>query len=455
MPSLAFGTSAYSRERGNLPELPLVNMFVEAAPTTASGTILQSRPGLVTDSTIGDGPIRALYRADGVLAGGLVVISGGMAFLDGEELGPVTGAGPVSFAASQAELLINAGGPIYRTDGTTMAAVEFPDDANVSRLVDLAGYFFAIRRDTQQLYFSAVLDGETWDALDYVSAENEPDPLRDAVVVNDTLVLFGSQTVEFHAKTGDPDAPVSPIEGKVYQKGVIAPGCAVRFDNSFAWIGNNGIIYIGGNVPERISDAGIEERIGASSEYALWAFFFEGHEFLVARLTEGSWLYDAQTKQWCEFASYGRTNWRACCATQDGLLFGDDETGGIWRMTSGYVDAGGPLERRFRAGLPIAGGAFIADNLRLSVNVGETADLVGTYADPIVEARTSDDGGRTWVNWDATELGAQGEYRTRCEWRRLGMFDDPGMLADFRCADPVPFRISGVAVNEAGGGRAR
>lgn len=463
MPALAFGTSAYSRLRGNLPELPLINMFVEAAPSAESGVVLQSRPGLEEDRELGSGPIRALYRADGVLAGDLVTVSASGVYRGNTLLGSIDGAGPVSFAADEDEIVINAGAGLYRSTGTGLLPVVVPDNAYFVKLVDTAGYFIGLRAGTQQFYFSGVLDGSSWGALDFASTENEPDPGRDAVVVNDTIAFLGSQTVEFWAKTGDADAPFAPIEGRVYQKGVIATGCACKFDNTFAWIGNNRIVYTAANVPERISDAGIEERLAYGTSFALFSFFFEGHEFLAVRVESvitadherGTWLYDAQTRQWCEWQSYGRPNWRAQCATQDGELFGDDETGTIWRFGSGFVDAGGVLERRFRAGHAVTGGSFSVNNVRLTTNVGETAELTGDYADPVVEMRVSYDGGRTWEDWDATELGVQADYRARCEWRALGMFDDPGLLAEFRTTDPVPFRISGVHVNEPSGGRGR
>jgi hypothetical protein len=455
MPALAYGTSAYSRTRGNLPDLPLVNLFVEASPTTATGIVLQSRPGLAEVAEIGDGPIRALYSAAGVLGGDRITVSGTTVYRGETSLGTIAGTGPVSFAADEDEIVINAGAGIYRSTGGALALVEFPDDADVTKLVDTAGYFIALRAGTQQFYFSAVLDGSSWDGLDYASTEAEPDPGRDAVVFNDTIAFLGSEVTEFWSRTGDPDAPFAPIDGRVFDKGIIATGCAVKFDNSFAWIANNGIVYIAGNVPERISDVGIEERIAQSTSYSAWSFFFEGHEFLAIRLSQGTWLYDAQTKQWCEFASYGRDNWRVRCATQDGTVFGDDETGQLWEWGEGYLDAGSTLERRFRSGFPLAGGSVAANNIRLSANVGETESLSGDYANPAVELRTSRDAGRTWGDWRSAPLGAQGKYRTRSEWRRLGMIDDPGMLVEFRCTDPVPFRISGVELNAPNGGRAR
>jgi hypothetical protein len=35
------------------------------------------------------------------------------------------------------------------------------------------------------------------------------------------------------------------------------------------------------------------------------------------------------------------------------------------------------------------------------------------------------------------------------------MFDEPGALFEFRTTEPVGFRVSGVFVNEQGGGRSR
>ena len=150
MPSLAFGTSAYSRTRGNLPELPVINMFVEATPASGSGVVLQSRPPLVSYATRGSGPIKGLYQADGVMGGDLIVVSGNAVYRGETLLGTLSGSGPVSFAADETEIVINAGAGIYRSTGSSLSAVSFPDGAAVSKLVDTAGYFIALRSGTQQ-----------------------------------------------------------------------------------------------------------------------------------------------------------------------------------------------------------------------------------------------------------------------------------------------------------------
>lgn len=455
MPDLAYGYSAYQRDRGNLPELPLVNLFVEPTPTTERGIVLQSRPGMSAGSvSMGSGPVRALFLADGVFSGDLFGVSGSSLYRGSTSLGAVAGSLVPSIAATELEVLAAAGGAITRYNGSAVNNPSFPDGAAVIKILFIAGLFVAIRANTQRFYWSDVLNGNTWDGLDFASAENEPDRLLDGLVIDDVLVLAGTQTIEFWPKTGDADIPFQPTQGRIFERGVKATGCMDQFDNSFAWIAENGIVYRAGNVPERISTDGIEERIAKSTTFRAFRFFFEGHEFFCIRLDTETLAYDAATRQWCEFASYGLTNWRAQCAVA-GPVFGSATDGTTIVFNAGHQDFGSVLERRFRAGFPLSGGTVRADNIRLRVNAGQTPDLTGDYINPAVELRTSRDGAQTWGQWRSAALGAQGNYRARVEWRALGMFDEPGGVFEFRCTDPVPFRVAGAYINEPGGGRSR
>lgn len=455
MPSPFYGRSTYARDRGDLPELPLINMFAEMSPVEEDQIILQSRPGIEQFATAGSGPIHGLFQRDGALSGTRFAISGGSLYASTTLVGAVDGSGPVSWAASSTQLVFTRGESLTLTNGITVTQPVFPDDANVIAVADLAGYFIAVRANSQVFYWSEVLDGSSWDALDFASAESEPDRLLQVIALDDYLVLLGSETTEFWSKTGNAETPFVPVQGRVYEKGLLKTGCASTFDNGFAWIGNEGgLVYRSGNVPERISDNGIEERINKSASHFVYSFFFEGHEFLAIRLDQGTWLYDASTRTWSEFASYGRGNWR-CQHAIAGPFFGDDQTGAIWRFGAGHQDNGGVLERRFRGGLPIKGGTLTVDNIRFDVNAGKTPDLTGFYADPIMEVRFSRDHGQTFAAWKSMSLGRQGKYRTRAERRACGMFDSPSMIFEARCTDPVPFRVSGVTVNEPSGGRSR
>lgn len=457
MPKINYGSGAYRRDNGNFAELRLVNMFVEAAPTSDGGVALLSRKGLSRSFTAGAGPIRGIFRADGAFSGDTFTVSGNTLYRETTSLGTITGSGAVSMATDGDELAIAAGSSLYRYDTTNgLDAVTFPDSANVRKVIFHDGLFIACADATHKWYWSSVLDADTWNALDFASAERKPDTLLDMGVINDTLWLFGTETIEPWANTGDADAPYQRFEQRIFDKGIHSTGCLVGLDNTFLFVGSDGMAYRLGEVPQRISEHGIEERIAGSTSVSAFGFVHEGHSFFCIRLDDATFAYDLATQQWCEFASYDHDNFRARCATMEGstAYLGDSESGSVWTF-DGHDDDGAALERLFTAAFPIRGGSVSIDNLIIEANVGWTDLLAGQGSDPVAEMRSSRDAGATWDDWEPSDLGEQGEYRTKTDWRALGMYDWPGAMFEFRVTDPIGLRISGVFVNEEGGGRSR
>lgn len=445
MPALDYGKGAYKRSRGNLPELPVINMFVEQSGT--DGIVMQSHKALAEDIMVGSGPVRAKLQKDGVFGGDIFSISGSGFYRNSTLIGIVDGTGVAYIVASDSEVVCGRGQTAYSYNGTNYQAIAFPDGANVVTVAYTAGYWIFIREDSDSWWFSAVGNARSIDALDFATAENEPDKLLDVAVIDGVLIFAGPNSIEFWGGTGNADLPYTPIQQRVFEQGVIATGCLIVVDNTFFWIGFDGITYRNGEVPKAVSDDGIVERSRASTGHRLFLIEDERHKFLCQRHDENTMLFDVTTGEWSERQSYGRSNWRA------GPGLGDDETGIIWKL-QGYVDAGGVFERRIRAGSRLAGTAIV-NNLRLTAEVGTTDYLTGTYVEPLIEMRDSRDAGNTWSDWESVSLGAQGSYRERVEWRALGMFDDPGMLFEFRMTAPVGFRLSAVEANASGGGRSR
>lgn len=457
MTSLAYGKATYRRLAAGTPELRLVNMFVEAAATSQDGIVLLSRPGMEVANTVGAGPVRGLYHQSGTLADVTFAVSGSTLY-GITALGTVAGGGAVSFAASATELLVAAGGALSRTDGGAVTNPVFPDNAAVVAVAYLGGYFLAIRAGSQRFYWSALRNAASWDALDYASAESSPDPIFDIMVIGDIMWLLGSSTIEPWQLTGDADLPFSRIEGRNYQRGVLATGCAASIDNALYWVGDDKRVYRSAQVPEGISNPGIEERITRSAAVSAFAFEHEGHKFFAVRLDAETLLFDLATEEWCEWASFGLPNWRARCAISinGAALLGDDQSGKVWRLDSARFDDDGiVLSRLFTAFQPVSDGSYTLDVIHLDADFGSTPWLAGQGADPLVELRASRDAGRTWGNWRQAGLGKQGQYRARAVWRRFGAYDAPGGLFEIRVTDPVRLRISAVRANEAQGGRSR
>jgi hypothetical protein len=456
MPAIPYGVGAYRRERGSLPEFTLVNMFLEKTPSAENGVVLMSRPPLEAYSTVGSGPIQGVFSKEGTFGGDIFTVSNGQLYRGTTLLGTVNGTGAVSFASSGFEVLVTAGSTLYSYDGTDLQAVTLPDDFHARAVAFISGHFIAIRDGTHKFYWSAQLDGRDWDALDFASAESEPDNLLDAVEMRGNLYLMGESSIEPWYYTGALDLPFVLVQQRLFPKGTIGTGCAVEMDNALFWVASDGIVYRTADVPERLSDHGIEERISESASVSAYGFILEGHSFFCIRLDDATFAYDAATGQWSEFQSYGRSNFRAISGTSRGqtVILGDDDDGTLWTFSDGF-DEEATLVREFTAAFPLKGGTAVVDNVTVDANSGRTDLLAGQGSEPVIEMATSRSAGATWGAFRSARLGAQGEYRSRSRWNRVGMFDAPGAMFKFRVSDPVQLRVSNVLVNEPGGGRSR
>jgi hypothetical protein len=442
---LAFGTSSNERTRGDMPELPVVNMFAEAATTEETGVVLQSRPGLVDRVVdMGAGPVQALFKGDGVLDSALYGVSGGSLYREGVLIGLVDGSGPFSMAGFEDKLFIAGGASLWVYDGTTLSAVTFPDSAPVIKIVVLGSRLVAIRGDTEKFYWSDVLS-TTIDALSFATAEQQPDRLKDMLAWSDSLILFGSETVEFWPNTTDPDLPFQVLEGRTYRRGIKGTGCATLIGPTFAWVSDTNQVCL--ESPENIiSGPGLEARIEASSSVKLWTFYLEGTEFLALTLDNETQVRPLRTGLWSTFDSVELDNFVGHCFA--GGVFGSYVDGRTMEWGEGWEDLASTLERRWRAGAPINSGGVILSSVQVRTNVGQTSFLVGNYTNPTIEMRSSRDAGKTWGNWRQARLGEQGNYRKRVEWKACGMASRPGILLEFRVSDPVDLRVSDVLVNE-------
>lgn len=444
------GTTSFERARGNLPTLALVNMFAEAAPTEETGIALQSRPGL-DDRTaaMGAGPVAGLFKGDGVIDGALYGISGGQAYRETTALGAVDGTGPASIAGFEDKLFFNAGGSVKVWDGASLTSVILPDNAPARKLIVGGSRLVYIRADTEKFYWSNVLS-TTIDGLSFASAENQPDRALDILFWTDTLLIFGSETVEPWPNTGDANLPFQVLEGRIFRRGIRATGCATLFGPTYAWVTDRNQVCI--ETPDNIiSWAGLEAVIEASATCSLFAFYLEGTEFLGLRLDTRFFAFSYRSRLWSEFTAYGQANWLPQCFAAG--VFGSSADGVTMAWGSDWTDLGGVMDRRFRGGILLNSGGLTVNNFTIRTNPGETGYLTGTYADPSIEVRFSRDGGRSWGEWKRRSLGAQGEYRRLIRLNACGMFGHPGFMFEGRVSDPVDFRVSDVRINEPLGGR--
>jgi hypothetical protein len=448
---LPYGIQTYKRL--DLPRVVLRNFFVEDAETVPGKVVLVSRPSLVNYATVGTGPIYGVFFQGGTFGNTLFVVSGTKLYANGIDVGDIGANQPVKMCMADVYLVIATGSSVWTYDGATLAQASFPDGAGITDVTYLASYAIGVRADTRRIYFT--LDPTTWDALDYVSAQQSTANLVGIAVVVDQLWLFCQDHTEVFYATGDGTAPFQRVQGRVFDKGAKTRDSIVRMDNTVIWVGHDGVVYRGEGVPVRISDHGIEERIAESHEADLvaWSYTWRGHLFYVLRTTGGTVAFDASTKQWHELSTYGQATWEAArgCLFNGAVICGGDASGKLWTMSdSTHIDASGPLERVFTI---LINDNVIIDNIAMDCTVGTVASAASPQG--MIELRTSRDSGQNWREWQAAGMGRMGQSRTYVRWRRLGMVDESNMVIQIRVTDPVLARVSYLRLNETTAGRSR
>jgi hypothetical protein len=454
MPDLPLGITARKRRSTWTPSIRIVNVVAESSDTNQfNGIDHVQRPGLVQFSTVGTGPIRGLFRQAGTFAGDFLTVSGAQWFRvdsTGAEtlLGAVTGTGRTTAAATISRAIVTSDGVAYSTNGTTVTTVVMPDGRLVGSVAQLNGYFILTELNSARFYW--IEPGQTDpDGLSFATTESTPGANKKVERVGDELWFFKDEGVEVWYPTGDADLPFQRTPGRNYDKGCRSRDTVVRFDNSVAWVGNDGIVYRGDNQPVRFSDNSIEEQIRLSTTESLsaWSYSEDGHTMYVVSMTQGTWAYDVSTQQWSEFESYNRPVWRAHIG-EVGDSFnvaGDDELGLLYRLDSSVPNDNGEFMTRIvTGGVAVVGQPVRWNSLQLYA-------VTGTISDPNLFPKCritwSDDGGQTYSDWKDVTLRKQGQYGEPVRINRLGYARYPGRLVQFQVTDDVVVTFSAASFN--------
>jgi hypothetical protein len=154
--------------------------------------------------------------------------------------GTITGTRRVFMADNGSKLVIVVpGGDAFVFDLGTLALTQITDiDFQVSDSVSFyRGFFVFTSTDGRQLFVSNLNSPLTFDALDFGSAEGDPDRIVTQIVDHDELSIIGSKTTEVFRNVGGADFPLQIIPGAFTQKGAHTKYGVVKFDNTYLFIG--------------------------------------------------------------------------------------------------------------------------------------------------------------------------------------------------------------------------
>ena len=377
-----------------------------------------------------------------------------------DSLGTISGTGRVSMSDNGTQLMVLVpGGDGYifvePSTLTTISDADFTTANGAPQYVTFIDSYFVCTTDENKFIHSNVNDGLTWTATDFGSAESATDGVVVPFVYKNQLFVAGERTIEGFANIGEGADFAFQRSGLFLDEGVMSPFSVAETDEATLFIGggkNEGpaVWALSGNNTVRVSTHAIDRVLEGLTIAELeavfsWVYSEDGHYFIGFTLPTTTFVYDMSTKLWHERSSaiqqpdtsylYTRSRINAVVKAYGALYVGDNIDGRIGKLSSDTYTEYGEEIRRCVAGRPFAnqGEQFSVPALELTIESG-VGDA--TTTDPQIRMQYSRDGGKTWSNERSRSMGAQGDYRKRQIWRRLGRFDRFAVFR-FLLSDPV------------------
>lgn len=388
-----------------------------------------------------------------------------------------TNTGRVGLSDNNGLVIVGDGTGFYVLDPdvpftTTQVLVEGePLRGTISGFLD--GRTIYVERDTGRFYYSALNDPLTIDGLNFATAEGDPDPIVNMIIVNREIIFLGPHSVEYWAPSGDADNPFQRVSGGFVQHGCAARWSAQRFADAAVFAGQDddghGFVWLAGAAgaaPQRISTHAIDRDLTAALKnydhelITAWTYTERGHSFYVLNLPNTvSWAFDLVTKLWHERAHLNaetglyersRVDHHAFWQGEHYVGVYDDAT--LYKQSRAFFANGSdPLVRLRETPHVYADGQTLRFHaLEIEMEVGVGLDGVGQGTDPQLMLQYSDDGGHTWSNEIARSIGRLGATRTRVKFGPLGRARD--RVFRVSVADPVAVTLVGAWADVTVGG---
>ena len=352
-------------------------------------------------------------------------------------IGDIAGTARVSMADNGTQLMIlvpGGNGYIYNHVTDTFSQItdtDFTANGNPQFVVFIDGYFL-VTTDSKKFIVSAINDGLSYNALDFGTAESDPDDIVAPVVYKNQLFISGGETFEAFQNIGGADFPFQRT-GLFLQKGCYAPYSLVNAQDTFMWVGggeNEGpaIWALSGNSTVKVSTTAIDSLLstltdGQVADIYSWAYASKGAYFIGFSLPSTTLVYDITSKRWHERKSFlsgalGAFRVSSVVKAYNKILCGDIIDGRIGNLDPNvYVEYENPIIRTV-ATQPFQNNmqSVFFPSLELTVESGVgNSDVV----DPVITLQRSTDG-KTWGEPRARSMGKIGEYNRRAIWRRNG-----------------------------------
>jgi hypothetical protein len=462
MQYIPLGADAYSADTYGLPAVVLENWYAEEAGDRVDRPYrLIPAPGLSSFTTGLNGAVRGLFQADGLLSGDIIAAAGLRVYRINSsgtetEVGTIAGTDGVSFAGSQLDVVMTAGGTAYTVGASSITSITV--GAASGDIVDCAEInqrHVFLEDGTGRFWWSDPSDPTTVQATSFATAETEPDNLLAMHVYGDTVFLFGTASTEGWSSTGSTETPFVRRPGFSVNKGIIGRDAVASADFGLFLVADDGIVYrLDGMQPRRISTHSIERLIedvatASRASVRVSAHQWGGHTFMGLHLPGvGDYFFDVATQVWHRRRELNVPRYLVHdFVERDGKVYAGDVTAGsLYRLDRDvYTHNSNPVRRVATAVVPVEDGRPVVSNVTVELQGGVGLNT-GQGSDPKVMLRFSRDG-RTWSSEIMRGFGKLGEFASRAIFGLLGRFHPPAMLLEIAVSDPVAATVTGLAVD--------
>ena len=340
----------------------------------------------------------------------------------------------------------------------TLATVTTPVTSGIVPGICYLDSYVFIGDPNGRIYSCAVGDPTSWNALDYISAEQEPDNSIGICKHLNYVLAFGQWSLEFFYDaanaTASPLAAATPYKIEI---GCVNGNSIVQFEQTVAWIGvsqstGTGIYLLDGTSPSKISTPHIDRILGNSnfSKVTAYAMKINGHMFYLFSLhdlnttlvfdfneqvwhnwtmwavgTSGSGVPGIYAEQYFRPSYYTRVN--------NTIVLMDDDNGSLYSISdTQYTDAGAPIYYKVITN--------ILDSGTTKRKFYNRVELVGDKVPATLQVRHTGDDYKSWSNYRSVDLNKE-----RAQIHQNGQ--DRRRAWEFLCTENQPIRLVAAEVD--------
>lgn len=348
----------------------------------------------------------------------------------------------------------NGASSVTTSSVTAFADADLPQPVDVCHL---DGYFFFPIGDGR--CFASAINDVTIDPLCFITCEGKPDGLLRAVPWTD-LYLFGTQSIEVWHNTAEPPPGFPFSRVALIPRGLIGRYALSGYEDGIGkgiiFLGDDGVVYaLNGYQPTKISTPDVDRAVrayidggGTGDDFEMAPYVVGGHSCIKLSCPAFTWVFDLDTVNWFERASYGQLFWRAVRPVYafSKWLCGDS-TGNLGEITeTSKTEYDTPLVAQIESGPVTAFPNRIAckqASFSIAQGVGVATGQDPIETDPVVEISYSDDGGINYSVPRIRNLGRQQVAKGPIRLPKCGSTRDLGRRWKLVISDPVDFELTG------------